>query len=485
MGKEHVEKKRKSSSAHKAEKSSKRPSLQSIAPLNVQFIHNENGFTPVIASTPGIDLPNSVSLTAYSSPREVNKSVIAQTNSSIRSSELLLQSSTHPQFDFLGRESQTGPEALWNHYAAVYDSERGTLRIVQARNMVIRGSLRQRTKVNAESDVESDFEPATIREQRNALTEAFGTKQALRSVRSLAENALLYNAEGSPNAVESALLSTMPNDSASKAQQKQAEIQAAKPLPTPNMAATAPADVYSIESLVPNGLATLRNMPVSEWEEAVENGAAVTTTSRFVAHRVENCVNYGNKTTLQVLRFILLLMEFAKCLKPARGGGAAAGPGSKKLPPREDLRKILTAGTGDGVAKSSEYIPESVLDALRRRFVPQGTIMAKTDITLLHTTICALSLHIPPTAKGFPNASELSTDPADLRDDLRLDASVTQQYFRELGCRVDKPRETEYALWGVKTKAEGNARRIARLRIPVEFPKLSRGGGGGGGGGRR
>ncbi|KAI5299230.1 hypothetical protein KEM56_003408, partial [Ascosphaera pollenicola] len=427
-------------------------------------------------STPGVDLPSSVALTAYSSPREADKSVFSQTNPSIRSSELLLQSSTHPRFDFLGRENQTGPDALWNHYAVVYDTEKGTLQIIEARNMTVRGSLRERTKVNADSEDESDFGPTTMREQRNALTEAFGTKQALRSVRSIAENALLSNAKGSPNAVESALLSTMPNDSASKAQQKQAEIQAAKPLPTPNLAATTPADAYTIESLVPNGLATLRNMPIAEWEEAVENGAAVTTTSRFVAHRVENCVNYGDKTTLQALRFILLLIEFAKCLKPARGGGA--GPGSKKLPPREDFKKILTAGTGDGVS-AAEYIPESVLDALRRRFVPQGTTMAKTDVTLLHTTICALSLHIPPTAKGFPIVSELSTDPADLRDDLRLDANVTQQYFRELGCRVDKPRESEYVLWGVKTKAEGNARRIARLRLPLEFPKLSRGGGGG------
>lgn len=113
----------------------------------------------ITASTPGVDLPNSVSLTAYSSSREANKTALSQTNSGIRSSELLLQSSTHPRFDFLGRESQTGPEALWNHYAAVYDPEKGTLQIIEARGMTVRGSLRERTKINEDSEDESDFGP--------------------------------------------------------------------------------------------------------------------------------------------------------------------------------------------------------------------------------------------------------------------------------------------------------------------------------------
>ncbi|KAI5309608.1 DNA-directed RNA polymerase I subunit rpa49 [Ascosphaera atra] len=476
MGSKDIEKKRKHSSDKKADKPSKKlASQRAVEPLRVEYVQNAKGPVPVIASTPGVDLPDSVHLNAYSQQRS-SKKPSSLSNSELRSAELLVHSATHPRIDFVGRETQTGVDALRNHYAAVYDPQNATLQIIEARNMVVTGSMRERAKATAESDEEeSEAEPATIREQRNALTETFGTKQAIRSARSLAENALLSNARGAPNAVENALLSTMPNDAATKAQQKQAEIQAAKPLPTANLAATSPADVYTIESLVPNGSATLRHMPISEWEEAVENGMAVTTTSRFVAHRVEDCVNYGDETTLQVLRFILVLIEFAKCLKSARGDNKA-GPGSKRLPPREDLRKVLTAGTGDESNKGNSYVPDAVLDAIRRRFVPQGSFLTRTDITLLHTTICALSLHIPPTAKGFPNPSELSTDPADLRDDLRLDAQVVQQYFRELGCRVEKPRETEYPIWGVKTKAEGNARRIARLRIPVEFPKLSRGG---------
>ena len=107
--------------------------------------------------------------------------------------------------------------------------------------------------------------------------------------------------------------------------------------------------------------------------------------------------------------------------------------------------------------------------------------MSKNEVTLLHTTICALTLHIPPQpgkdGNGGNTANELATDPSDLGDDLRLDNNTISHYFRELGCRVDKPRESEFAKWNVKGgKAEAAARRVARLRVPVEFPRVSRGG---------
>ena len=315
--------------------------------------------------------------------------------------------------------------------------------------------------------------------QRTALAEAFGTKQARKAVQSVQENALLSNAPGgAPNAAESALLSSIPKD---QLQQKSAqeEIQAAKPLPQPNLSATHPSQVYSIESLVPGGMATLRQMPIREWEQALSVGEGITTSSRFVANRVET--TGGDKTQLQILRFILMLLEFCKSLKPSRGGSdSKGGPGSKKLPPRDELRKILSSSTGAQGAQSitTPTVSDALLDTLRRKFAPQGSFLSKTDLTFLHTTICALTLHIPPEAGNPP--TELATDPSDIRDDLRLDTQqIITQYFRELGCRIDKPKESEFAKWGIKNgKAEAAAKRIVRLKLPVEFPKLSRGGGG-------
>ena len=330
-----------------------------------------------------------------------------------------------------------------------------------------------------------------MRGQKNALTNAFGTKVARKTAQSMAENAQLSNAPaGAANAAESAILSSMPasspsgagGDISSKRAAMQAEVQAAKPLPRANTAASHPADVYAIESLVPGGHETLRVLPgVSEWQGAVESGSGVQGSSRFVVKRVEAVAKSGNTTQLQLLRYILLLLELVRSLRPAKG--KSSGPGTK-LVPREELQYILSSTTGtklDASTPAENLIPEHTVEAIRRRFSPQGNSrMSKTEVTLLHTTICALSLHIPPQpgkdATGGNGLNELATDFSDLRDDLRLDNDTITHYFRELGCRVDKPRDSEFAKWGIKGgKAEAAARRVARLRVPVEFPKIGRG----------
>lgn len=333
-----------------------------------------------------------------------------------------------------------------------------------------------------------------MRAQRTALTNTFGTKQSRKAVQSMQENAQLSNAPaGTVTEAGAALISSLPAGVASgmaKATDVQAEVQAAKPLPQPDLTAAHPADVYPLETLVPGGVATLRQLNgVDEWKQQVDAGLEVTTGSRFVANRVVAVANADNATQLQLLRLIQMLLEFDHSLK-RMGGGKGAGPGSKRLPARNDLRRILSSTTGttskDEESESSENdLPDAVIDAVRRRFAPSGGWLSKHDLTLLHTTICALSLHIPPqpakdggsSSLGGNAPNELATDPSDLRDDLRLDANTVQQYFRELGCRIDKPRETEFKKWNIKGgKAEAQARRVARLRIPVEFPKVSRGG---------
>lgn len=334
-----------------------------------------------------------------------------------------------------------------------------------------------------------------MRVQRTALTNTFGTKQSRKAVQSMQENAQLSNAPaGTVTEAGAALISSLPADVASgvaKASDVQAEVQAAKPLPTPDLSAAHPSDVYPLETLVPGGQSTLRQLNgVDEWKQQVDAGLEVTTGSRFVANRVVAVAQADNSTQLQVLRLIQMLLELARSLK-SMSRDKGSGPGSKRLPSRDDLRRILSSTTGttakgkDDSESSEDLLPDSVVDSVRRRFAPSGGFLSKHDLTLLHTTICALSLHIPPqpakdggsSSLGGNSPNELATDPSDLRDDLRLDSNTVQQYFRELGCRVDRPRESEFAKWNIKGgRAEAHARRVARLRVPVEFPKVSRGG---------
>lgn len=431
------------------------------------------------------------------------------------SSELLLQSSDHEKIDFVGREgNEDAADSQIKHYVAVVDPERKTWQVVEARRVKVRGAVRSKKASQEEEESEDEamvrfslvllgnicaniYTQLSMRAQRTALTNTFGTKAAKKSAQSFAENAQLSNApDGVVSQAGAALLSSLPADAptgAVKANNLQAEVQAAKPLPTPDLSAAHPSDVYPLETLVPHGHSTLRQLTqIEEWQEQAEQGLAISTVSRFVSNRIGPVVQSGNLTQLQVLRLIQLLVEFGRCLKSGgRDAKGSAAPGSKRLPPREDLRRILSSTTGaaKGGKQSTDtaprdMLPDSVIDAVRRRFAPTGGMVSKHDLTLLHTTICALSLHIPPqpakdggsSSLGGNSPNELATDPADLRDDLRLDSNTVYQYFRELGCRVDRPRESEFSKWNIKGKAEAHARRVARLRVPVEFPKVSRGG---------
>ncbi|TPR10825.1 sodium/hydrogen exchanger 3 [Aspergillus niger] len=425
MPSDKVEKKRKRAS-DRHERPSKKPALelQDLPPLASSVVEDDSELAPVIITTPGLNAPRNLRLNPYLKTRSKTSSSSSR-NKGIVSSELLLQSSEHPKLDFVGREAEEDADSQLKHYVAVVDPENKTWQFIEVRKMTLRGAK-------------------TMRAQRTELTNTFGTKQSRKAAQSLAENAQLSNVpSGAASAAETAILGAMPADAAtdiaSKTAALQAQVQAAKPLPQANLDAAHPSEVYPLDVLVPNGLATLRQLPnIKEWQDSVNSGAAVNTTSR------------------------------------------------KRLPPREDLRRILSGGTTSENSASGEQLADPVIDAVRRKFAPQGASLSKNDITFLHTTICALSLHIPPqpskdggnSSAGGNAPNELATDPSDLRDDLRLDNVAITQYFRELGCRVDKPRESEFAKWGIKGgKAEAAARRVARLKIPVEFPKVSRGGG--------
>ncbi|CAG7931531.1 unnamed protein product [Penicillium olsonii] len=462
---------------------SKKPALQTLPPLAASAVEDKSELAPVIVNTPGLSSSKNLSWNPYIKAR-ANASKSSTRNPGIASSEMLLQSSDHAKMDFVGREG-TGDDtdSQVKHYVAVVDPERKTWKVVEVRRATLRGAVRSRKAEEEDSD-----EDTTMRAQRTALTNTFGTKQSRKAVQSMAENAQLSNAPtGAVPQAAAALISSMPaNTTSGRAKELavQAEVQAAKPLPTPDLSASHPSDVYKIETLVPGSHTTLSQLNgVEEWKSQVEAGLGITTVSRYVSSRVGPVVHSDNPTHLQVLRFIQLLIEFGRCLK---NGGKGGGPGTKRLPPRDELRRILSNTTGSA-AKSdpADLLPESVIDAVRRRFAPTGGYVSKNDFTLLQTTICALSLHIPPqpakdggsSSLGGNAPNELATDPSDLRDDLRLDPTAITQYFRELGCRIDKPRETEFAKWNIKGgKAEANARRVARLRVPVEFPKVSRGG---------
>ncbi|KAL2814625.1 A49-like RNA polymerase I associated factor-domain-containing protein [Aspergillus granulosus] len=495
MAPDKAEKKRKrASNGH--ERPTKKPALdlQSLPPLKANLIKDHSELTPVLITTPGVTSQPNIRLNPYLKPRS-EVSTFSGNNNGIASTELLLQSSDHAKLDFVGREANDDADSQLKHYVAVVDPAKQSWEFVEVRKVTLRGAVRKAASADEEDEESEDEEMRTMREQKTDLTYTFGTKKSRKATQSMAENAQLSNApSGAATAAESALLDSMPEeatDIASKSAAVQAEVQAAKPIPQADLSAKHPSEVYSIDTLVPNGRATLRALPIKDWQNTISAGLMVATTSRYVSNRVDAIVESGNTTHLQILRFILVLLELYRSLR--RGGKqSAGGPGSRRLPSREDLPRVLSGGTklssssdDTDPSDSSSTLSAPTVDAIRRKFAPSRTYLSKNDVTFLETTICALSLHIPPmpvrdgipTPNGGNSPNEMATDPSDLRDDLQLENTVILQYFRELGCRVDKPRETEFEKWGVRGgKSEAATRRVARLRIPVEFPKVSRGG---------
>ncbi|KAL3465789.1 A49-like RNA polymerase I associated factor-domain-containing protein [Aspergillus heterothallicus] len=498
MASDKAEKKRKrASNGH--ERPTKKPALdlQSLPPLKANLVKDHSELTPVLITTPGVTSQPNIRLNPYLKPRS-EVSISSGNNKGIASTELLLQSSDHSKLDFVGREAIDDADSQLKHYVAIVDPAKQTWEFVEVRRVTLRGAVRRAASADEEDEDSEDEEMRTMREQKTDLTYTFGTKKSRKATQSMAENAQLSNApSGAATAAESALLDSMPADAAAdiatKSAAVQAEVQAAKPIPQADLSAKHPAEIYSIETLIPNGRATLRALPIKDWQDTISAGLMVATTSRYVSNRVDAVVESGNTTHLQILRFILVLLELCRSLR--RGGKQAlGGPGSKRLPSREDLPRVLSGGTKltssssddiDPSDNSSSTLSIPTVDAIRRKFAPNRTYLSKNDITFLQTTICALSLHIPPmpvrdgvpTPNGGNSPNEMATDPSDLRDDLQLENHIILQFFRELGCRVDKPRDTEFEKWGVAGgKSEAATRRIARLKLPLEFPKVSRGG---------
>lgn len=276
-------------------------------------------------------------------------------------------------------------------------------------------------------------------ERRTDLGETFGTKKAKKALHDKVLNAISPqkkpgdNAPENINAASKAMLQSVGKATSAMAtrEELQAVVDEAKPVPRPNLDADEIQDVYDPEVII--GADILNLVPVREWQEKVQHGEGVQVVSRFVANRV-NAVAGNNESIvrLRVLRYFYFVLLFYLNTKPGRQRG------SRSLPARDKLREVL------------EPAPEAVIENIRRKFSAEGQ-MRKFHIDLLMTHMCAFACIV----------DNFQVDTQNLRDDLRLDQKTINQYFLEIGGRV-KP---------ASKKAEGRQTHIAKLMLPLEFPK--------------
>jgi DNA-directed RNA polymerase I subunit RPA49 len=282
---------------------------------------------------------------------------------------------------------------------------------------------------------------------RKNLGQTFGTKKARKAIASLTENAINPARQTSPggsqrtkmDSVTTAMLESIAETTGNMATREELSVAAdeAKPRPKANLAAESVNEVYTVESLIDPEITKL--IPVKEWRDAVKAGREVITRSRYVAHRLQKAASDVQK--LRALRYLLCLLEFFSSARPK-------GRGIRMLPSRDALRAAVPG------------VPEAVVEHIRRKFSINGQLLKyQTDLLITHA--CALALVV----------DDFEVDMYDLREDLHLEVKEISKYFQEIGAKVMPANEVERKRL-LLDKAAGQQRKFAKLRLPLEFPKL-------------
>ncbi|KAI6778820.1 RNA polymerase I associated factor [Emericellopsis cladophorae] len=346
------------------------------------------------------------------------KVIAAKNKSKSTQQELLLHSTSHPNLDYTAKEETSrGSKPLVNHYVGVYDPKTGTMQVIEAKKMVVRG--------------------ATNFERRTELGQTFGTRKAKKALADVTLNAIgpVRRDADEPvkpmDAASKAMLTSVGSITSTMAskEQLQAVVDEAKPVPKANLDATDILDVYDPNVII--GRDILNQVPIREWQEKAQHKESIQAPSRFVVSRVAPiAINADATLRLRVLRYLCFVLIFYMSTKPGRERG------TRSIPPRDKLREAL------------DPAPEAVVESIRRKFSDAGT-MRKFHMDLLMTHCCVFSCIV----------DNFESDTQALRDDLRLDQKTINGYFHEIGGRV-KPVKTEH----------GTAQ-IGRLALPLDFPK--------------
>jgi DNA-directed RNA polymerase I subunit RPA49 len=421
-----------------------------IGMVHVQFCFSISTLTQVriVATSSSIRVPEDVQFHSYAKLQRATAS--RRRHEQRPAPELLLYSASHKTMDYTARED--GPNdmsSLLNHFLCVYDPRTGKLDVVQAKRMVIRGGARSsavqdgdehsqtrvRSPAHATLILWLTFSLQTHVQRRQELGEAFGTKKARKAIVERSQNAIssgLKGTNGTLAASDMALMDRIKEKAVQVPTQAdlQASINASRPIPQGNFEADEVQDVYIPEVFIGTGVLIL--IPVRDWQEACDKDEGLQLASRFVANRVvREAAKPDSVLRLRRLRYLLLLIVFWRTTSKGKGHGVW------RIAKREKLRESMAPA------------PEHVLESIRRQFSEQGE-MRKLQVDLLMTHCAALALVID----GF------EMDIFDLREDLKLEEKEMSQYVAELGGTTE-----------VK-KMDGRRARIAKLRLPLQFPKL-------------
>ncbi|KAI1268314.1 RNA polymerase I associated factor, A49-like protein [Xylariaceae sp. FL1019] len=394
--------------------------------IRVASVQIGNSCPPVLATHPGLCIPQDVKFQAYVKP---NPKQQRSKHAAADAAELLLHSSSNSKIDYTAKEEGPGGrESHLKHYIGVFDPASGQLSVVEAKKMTIRGLVRSQQP--PEEDMQSNSK--SMLEQRTDLGHAFGTKKAKKALAAVTENAIA-NPDGQPQKLDAssrAILASINEVTSTMASREelQAAVDASKPKPPGNYEAEEIQDVYTLEGLI--GSETLSAIPVKDWQDIIKNNTATHLTSAFVASRLQPVGEGPNSAArLRALRYLDCLIKFAKAtIKPGK---------PRKIPKADTLRELL------------QPAPDPVIQSIRRKF-SSDQIVDSFHRDLLYTYCCVLAAIL----------TNYQFDTKAIRHDLGLDEKQFANHFREIGGKTNIKVEK-----GVKSQ-------VAILALPLVFPQI-------------
>ncbi|KAI0128461.1 RNA polymerase I associated factor, A49-like protein [Xylariales sp. AK1849] len=436
------EKKRKraeeASSASRKKANVQAPSQSQI--IKVASVKSTRTCPPVIATSPGLVLPESIKFQAYSNP-EASVPKRSKKSAAVPPYSLVLHSSAHRTLDYTAKEDGlSGREAHLKHYIGVFDPKTGQLSVMEAKKMAVRGLVRAQRP--PEESVAEWPVSKTMLELRNDLGEAFGTKKARKAIAAITENAIapeaaITDAGGNPRKLDASAQAMMESiqettQGMATIEELQASVDQAKPVPPGNFDATEIHDVYKPEQLI--GTDILNSIPVKQWQDAVKKNVGLSLPHQFISANMHPIASGPDAVKrLRILRYMNYLIIFHKNTRSGKERGVL------RIPQRDKLIALM------------ENAPTPVVEDIRRKFSVNGEIR-KFQKDLLMTYCCAIAAIL----------SNFEFDTSTLRYDLGLDEKQFAQYFREIGGKISNP----------VGKVKGTKMQLARLALPLEFPKV-------------
>lgn len=244
------------------------------------------------------------------------------------------------------------------------------------------------------------------------------------------------------NATSSAVMASMAEATKgmATAEELQQEADASKPRPKANLDAKDIKDVYTPSSLL--GVDMLKHIPVMDWSQSLQAKEEIVVSSRYVAARLQR--EATNVENLKLLRYLLALLDF-------RNSTVGGRDGARKLARRDVVREAMGA------------MPEAVVESIKRRF-STGGVMSRYQGDLLITHVCALACVV----------DHYEVAVFELQEELKLEGKDMAKYFREIGAKVAPLSDAQRKAMKLD-KAVAAQRQVARLKLPLEFPKISMG----------